>query len=157
MGEAVRLPLMKRRRPKVSASEVRELVRAAGLRSTMPRVAVMQQLLEATTPLTHAEIVESLSEEGFDRATVYRNLTDLTEAGLLSRTDLGDHVWRFELRRDDARGGAAAHPHFVCTDCGTVECLPGGAVRITPTALMPRAIRGADVEVQLKGRCDSCV
>jgi Fur family ferric uptake transcriptional regulator len=148
---------MKRRRQKHSPSEVRDLVRAAGLRSTMPRVAVLQQLLEATTPLTHAEIVESLADQGFDRATIYRNLTDLTEVGILLRTDLGDHVWRFELRKEDAKGGGAVHPHFVCTDCGTVECLPDDAVRITPTARMPRAIRGADVEVQLKGLCDACV
>jgi Fur family ferric uptake transcriptional regulator len=147
---------MRQRRAKLSPGEIRDLVRSVGLRSTMPRVAVLQQLLAATTPLTHAEIADRLSDEGFDRATVYRNLTDLTEAGLLLRTDLGDHVWRFELRPEDGKGGAV-HPHFVCTDCGTVECLPDDAVRITPTARMPRAIRGADVEVQLKGLCDSCV
>ena len=36
--------------------------------------------------------------QAWDPATIYRNLTDLSEAGLARRTDVGDHVWRFEAR-----------------------------------------------------------
>ena len=44
-------------------------------------------------------------EKGIDKATAFRNLNDMTDAGLLRRTELGDHVWRFELRRQDGAGG----------------------------------------------------
>ena len=108
----------------VRDSRLRDRIRAAGMRSTVPRVAVLERLEEAGTPVSHAEIYEGLAARGFDRATVYRNLIDLTEAGLLSRTDLGDHVWRFELRSERAGRGdePSGHPHFVCTDCGE-SCL----------------------------------
>jgi len=105
--------------------------------------------------VSHAEIVNELAPQGFDRATLYRNLMDLTQAGLASRTDLGDHVWRFELRRQ-RRTSDGAHPHFMCTGCGTVACLPGVRVRIRTTPGSPRAVRRRHVDIQLKGRCDRC-
>src|SRR5215470_8812898 len=97
--------------------KVRQRLRAAGLRCTAARLWVMQQLVDASRPLTHAQVAEVLRPRGFDRATIYRNLIELTEAGLVTRIELGDHVWRFELR---GPGGSHErdHPHFVCVDCG---------------------------------------
>jgi Fur family transcriptional regulator, ferric uptake regulator len=135
---------------------IRTMIRATGLRSTSPRVAVLAHLQTATTPLSHADLFEALEDQGFDRATIYRNLIDLTEAGLLLRTDVGDHVWRFELRRERQRGHQIEHPHFMCTDCGEVACLPSSSVRISPTSSMPRAVHARSVQVQFKGRCDRC-
>src|SRR5688572_21434610 len=77
------------------AADVRGRLKAAGLRNTAPRVAVLRHLQRAAGPTSHAEIVQELSPLGFDRATLYRNLVDLVDAGLVSRTDLGDHLWRF--------------------------------------------------------------
>ncbi len=107
--------------------------------------------------MTHGEIAEKLAAAGYDRATVYRNLVDLVRTGLVMRADLGDHVWRFELVRAEGKAHATEHPHFLCTDCGDVSCLPDDAVRIVPTRGAPRAVGKHDVEVQLKGLCDSCV
>src|SRR5262245_30052907 len=95
-----------------SVAEWRSRIRACGLRSTPARLAVLQELDKRTTPVTHADLAGRLVPQGFDKATVYRNLIDLTEAGMLSRTELGDHVWRFELRRA-ADGHDGEHPHFL--------------------------------------------
>jgi Fur family ferric uptake transcriptional regulator len=139
-----------------SLATIRMTIRTTGLRSTSPRVAVLAHLQTATMPLSHAELFDALGDQGFDRATIYRNLTDLTEAGLLVRTDVGDHVWRFELRREGQRGHQIEHPHFMCTDCGEVSCLPSSSVRISPTSGMPRAVNARSIQVQFKGRCDRC-
>ncbi len=136
-------------------ADFQDTIRSVGLRSTAPRVAVLRALEAASSPLSHADLVESLGHEGYDRVTIYRNLTDLTEAGLVVRADLGDHVWRFELRRAGPEH-SGTHPHFTCTDCGTVSCLPQEAVRITPAKGAPRAIAARAVEVHLRGRCDRC-
>jgi len=142
-------------RPSRPATELTDALRAAGLRRTTPRIAVLQRLEAAVGPVSHAEIAKKLAPSGYDRATVYRNLIDLVDAGLVTRTDLGDHVWRFELVRHGGKPHAA-HPHFLCTDCGDVSCLPGGAVKIVRAQGVPRAIGSHDVEVQVKGRCDAC-
>lgn len=137
--------------------ELKTTLRDAGLRSTAPRIAVLGYLHRAATPASHGELHERLASSGFDRATLYRNLIDLADAGLVTRTDLGDHVWRFELRRAGAQGGHAAdHPHFVCTDCGGVACLPGTSVRISAAKGAPRALERKAVNIQLSGLCDAC-
>jgi Fur family ferric uptake transcriptional regulator len=146
---------MKKRAPN-DLAELQAPIRQAGLRSTGPRVAVLRLLRQADAPRSHAEIVEAVASEGFDRATLYRNLVDMAEAGLLSRSDLGDHVWRFELRGEKTTTHLAEHPHFVCTDCGDVACLPEAEVRIKPGPGRPRAVARKAVEVQIKGRCDDC-
>jgi Fur family ferric uptake transcriptional regulator len=135
--------------------QLRDRIRASGLRSTAPRVAVLACLEHAAWPMSHAEICEALQDEGFDRATLYRNLVDLAEAKLLTRSDLGDHVWRFELRREGG-GHETRHPHFTCTDCGEVACLPDVQVRIEAGAGTPKSLGESSVQVQLRGRCDDC-
>ncbi len=136
-----------------TVAQLRTELRGAGLRSTGPRVAVLGSLSAASTPRSHGDIAEALAPLGYDRATIYRNLMDLTQAGLVTRTDLGDHVWRFELRRGGAEH-TQEHPHLVCTDCGDVSCLPEVEVKIVAR---PGARRPAGaLEVQLKGLCEKC-
>lgn len=135
--------------------EYQERIRASGLRSTPARIAVLRELEAATMPLSHADLVEALRDEGYDRVTLYRNLTDLTEAGLVVRTDLGDRVWRFELKSTQSEHHEP-HPHFTCTDCGAVSCLPAKSVRLTPTKGAPKAVADSSVDIQLRGLCDRC-
>ncbi|HEY8517702.1 MAG TPA: transcriptional repressor [Candidatus Binatia bacterium] len=136
-------------------AEIRAAIRAAGMRSTAPRIAVVERLQRATAPMSHAEITEELLPLGFDRATIYRNLVDLAEAGLVSRVEVGDHVWRYEMRSAD-RGTEREHPHFVCNDCGTVACLPEVSVNIRPAPGSRRSPVAEVSQVLLKGRCESC-
>ena len=108
---------------------------------------------EQERPVSHAEVSAQLTDSVCDPATLYRNLIDLTDAGLVRRTDIGDHVWRFELI--SAEHDATKHPHFVCTSCGTVECLPPMELAV-PKAKTPRSVKQRKVEVQVRGLCDTC-
>jgi Fur family ferric uptake transcriptional regulator len=130
-------------------------IREAGLRVTQPRLAVLQVLEKQRGPLSHADLINALDGQGFDRVTLYRNLNDLADAGIVARTEVGDHVWRFELRKR-AEAHSGVHPHFTCTDCGTVACLPGDVVQISRSGRMPKAVREQTVEVSLRGVCDRC-
>ena len=136
--------------------DYRRRIRAAGLRGTPARAQVLRCVEQAATPLTHGEVADVLAARGVDKATVYRNLTDLTEAGLLGRTELGDHVWRFEPR-GAGRQHAADHPHFVCTDCGQVSCLGDVKVDVSPAPGSKKSIIGSLTEILFKGKCGRCV
>jgi Fur family ferric uptake transcriptional regulator len=136
--------------------ELRTMLREAGLRSTEPRVAVLRWLSRSSSPVSHPELFESLAHEGFDRVTLYRNLVDLADAGLVRRTDHGDHVWRYELKTSED-GHEKTHAHFVCTDCGEVACLPDVAIKIVSSGTeTPRSVRSRNVAIQLSGRCNQC-
>ncbi len=139
-----------------SLEQLKSTIRTAGLRSTSPRIAVLRRLSSASTPISHGELVEALASDGMDRTTIYRNLVDLTEVGLVSRTDLGDHVWRFELKRSSGNGDDARHPHFTCTGCGAVSCLPEVTLKVKQGKGVPKALASQKVEIQLRGQCDRC-
>lgn len=132
-------------------ADLRKLLVERGLRATLPRIVILRELASLDHPIGHPELSDRLSSVTLDRATVYRNLIALTDAGILARTDLGDHVARFQLVR---AGGTThgQHPHLLCNDCGGMECLPGARL----------ALRGASAgvsvdEIQVRGRCHACV
>lgn len=140
----------------------RTLLREAGLRATPARVAVLGALRSADSPLSHSEVVERLDGGGWDPATVFRNLVTLVDAGFIRRTDVGDHVWRFESRHEPHQGGSEAaaspheHAHFLCTDCGDVICMPEFELKLPRGGRVPRSVRARAVNVQLQGLCDDC-
>lgn len=136
----------------VTDNDLRQQLRAAGLRATNARVAVLRLLHGLDAPASHPEVHAAMADDGWDRATLYRNLSDLTDAGLVRKTDLGDHLWRYELagspRHEDH------HPHFLCTECGDVACLPDVEVPV-PTG-GPRSLQRGRVAIQFRGTCDAC-
>jgi len=135
--------------------KLRARIRGAGLRCTPARLAVLSELSRSARPLTHADLASAVAEFGFDRTTVYRNLVEMAEAGILSRIELGDHVWRFELR-GNGQDHAQDHPHFLCTECGEVSCLSGVQVSIKPARGAKRGAIGKITNVLLSGRCRQC-
>lgn len=138
--------------PADEISQARDILRKAGLRSTPARISVLIALRKSSKPQTHAELADQLVPMGFDKATVFRNLTDLTDAELVSRTELGDHVWRFEIR--DPKHDRSSHPHFVCVDCGTVSCIERMEL---PDATTRKALNISRItEVLVKGHCGTC-
>lgn len=128
-------------------------IRANGLRVTASRLAVLELVRATSRPLTHADVANSLGTDSWDRATLYRNLNDLAEAGLLRRVLLGS-AWHFEAASTDPN--VRAHPHFVCDECGTVECTPEIQMQLCSPATSTKAIRQGQVEIELHGRCDAC-
>lgn len=128
----------------------RQLLRDAGLRATGPRAQILEYLVTHSELTTHAELTEAFSHgQGPDRATIYRTLMVLVDAGILVRLQIGDGVWRYGV--EDAATRHVGHAHFVCTTCSAVECLSPQAFALT--SLDPdRTVE----EVQIRGRCPRC-
>ena len=129
-----------------------EELHALGLRATPARVGVLAAIRSVASPVTSAELADLVRNHGWDAATVYRNLMTLVDAGVVTRSDLGDRRWRFAA----ATHGANRHPHFVCTDCGAVSCLHDVKVEMAESANLPRYLQSEHVEVQVRGVCDEC-
>ena len=73
--------IMKQQKPKKLSEQLESLkqtIREAGLRATPARIATLKLLHGATSPLTHAEVSDELNDLGVDKATVFRNLNDLS-------------------------------------------------------------------------------
>jgi Fur family ferric uptake transcriptional regulator len=136
-----------------AVAKTRKILSDRGLRTTAARIAVIDWLERAKSPATHADIAADLVPLGFDKATVLRNLTDLVEAGLVTRKELGDHVWRFELR-DDSHPDGCQHAHFICVDCGSVTCLH--KVELPMSVMKNIQEVGVVSEILIRGHCHLC-
>lgn len=135
--------------------EIRSILRSRGLRATSVRLAVLGTLRQGERPMSHERVMGLLPAGNFDRASVWRVLSDLTDHKLLKRMDLGDRVWRFEfIGNENAEN--ANHGHFICTDCGDVNCLPDLVIR-TPSGRMPEFLQSARFNIRLDGVCGKCV
>jgi Fur family ferric uptake transcriptional regulator len=139
----------------LSVTWAKRALRDASLRATAARVAALRLLAEEATPMSHAEVVESLDEFGFDQSTLFRCLNELSDAGLVTRLDLGDQTRRFEFRES---GGKAefTHPHFMCIDCGQVSCMNDFTIQITPSRGPRRERLGTITEIMIRGHCGDC-
>ncbi len=133
-------------------TEIRETLRGVGLRATTARVAVLRVLRAAETPLSHAEVADQVESTGVNRATVFRNLTDLTEHRLARRLEVGGRVWRFEAVDDPS--DEEGHSHYTCTVCGQVACVHDPVLEAA-TRRLAHSIGTVD-EVLLKGVCQQC-
>lgn len=130
----------------------RNLLRDKGLRATPARVAILAAIENATVPITHQELTSQLDSMGLDKSTIFRGLQDLTEALLLRRLELGDHVWRYELSDGTSEHDSQGHPHLLCVNCGTIRCLSDSEVSVQ---LSPEL--GQVVDVLIKGNCPTCL
>ena len=139
-----------------SMRERAALLRTRGLRVTASRLAVLDLVEASTEPLAHHDLCQKLHDSPWNRSTLYRNLIDLTEVGVLVKTEIGG-VMRFQ--RAGRHNACAEHAHFVCIDCGTVTHLEGVVVRVDGLEgadAAPKSISSGHIEVQLRGLCDSC-
>lgn len=133
-----------------ATSDLKQQLRDFGLRSTAPRLAVLELLLDADRPMTHTDIVEQLGQEQWDQATIYRNLVKFVEVGLARVASEVGRMSRYELIRDDPH----PHPHFVCVSCGIVECMADVAISASAQSAWTDAIQSA--QIQLHGICPEC-
>jgi Fur family transcriptional regulator, ferric uptake regulator len=107
---------------KISKETARARLRDSGLRSTGPRIAVLQALSASHGPLSHGELVFRLGRHDMDQATVYRNLLKLEEFGLTRIASQVGGVVRYEPTELDGKV-RQKHPHFSCKECGIVTCM----------------------------------
>ena len=135
-------------------AEVRALLKNQGMRATAQRLAVLVILHEQEAPMTHDEVMGLLSTGHYDKASIWRVLSDLAGVGIVRRMDLGDRVWRYELQ-DACRTVTDDHPHFLCEVCSEVTCLPSLEVRARNGEL-PKALLDADFHIRISGTCGAC-
>lgn len=133
-------------------SELERLLRAADLRVTRPRLAVLGAVHERPHADTHSligAVREDLGE--VSSQAVYDVLRALTDAGLVRLIQPPGLVARYESRVGDN------HHHVVCRSCGAIEDVDC-AVGDTPclTAAEDHGYVIDEAEVVYRGLCPDC-
>jgi Fur family transcriptional regulator, stress-responsive regulator len=133
-------------------ADLERALRAAGLRVTRPRLAVLGAVHGHPHLDTKALIGAARTRLGaVSHQAVYDVLSALVDTGLVRRIQPEGSDARYEARVGDN------HHHVVCRDCGAiadVDCATGAAPCLTPSADAGFVIDEA--EVVFWGRCPSC-
>jgi len=127
-------------------------LRAAGLRVTRQRIAVIDALADLGGHRTADEVATSLDAAGIrvPRASLYHALGSLAAARVLLVADAGPGVARYEL-------ASTWHHHLVCRSCGDIIDVP--CVRGSRPCL-DAEVPGATIDeaqVIFRGTCAACV
>ncbi len=132
------------------------LLRGVGLRRTPVRVGVLKVLSESSSPLDAPAILARFAEYA-DTVTVYRTLNTLTGKKLVHRVRGEDRSWHYAFGKSGDKP-AHQHPHFVCDECGTMECLETSIVPASVAKSIP-VKKNYEVdypELVLHGKCPKC-
>ncbi len=137
----------------VPAPDLPQLLRAAGLRVTRPRL----EVLGAVHTHPHADTGTLLRAvraplPSVSHQAVYDCLRALTTAGLVRAIQPAGSATRYEARVGDN------HHHVVCRGCGTmadVDCAVGEAPCLSPEA--DHGFTLDEAEVVYWGRCPQCL
>jgi Fe2+ or Zn2+ uptake regulation protein len=127
-------------------------IRAAGLKVTAPRLAVLDRLA-ASPHATADQLYDAIRPvlTGTSLQAVYGVLSAFTAAGLVRRIEPAGTAALFERRVGDN------HHHIVCTRCHSVrdvECVTGEAPCLTPSDTAGFVVQTA--EVTFWGLCPDC-
>jgi Fur family transcriptional regulator, ferric uptake regulator len=97
---------------------VESRLRATGQRYTVQRRRLIDILARAGSPVALPDILRG--RRGLAQSSVYRNLADLEQAGVVRRVMVEDEHGRYELTEDLT----GHHHHLICSSCGRVQDLP---------------------------------
>jgi Fur family ferric uptake transcriptional regulator len=131
-------------------------LRSAGQRYTGHRRRLVELLEDAGHPMSIPDILSGASD--LKQSSVYRNLADLEQAGVVRRVSTEEEFGRYELAEDLI----GHHHHLVCTNCGTIRDVdvPPDVERTLDRALDRIAKRAGFARVShrldLVGLCADC-
>jgi Fur family transcriptional regulator, peroxide stress response regulator len=134
----------------MDAEAIKRSLEGSGLRCTPQRYGVMAFLTDHAGHPTAPEIFAAVNrlDPRSSRATIYNNLRDLVQAGLVREVAVEGRAARF-----DATG--MRHHHFVCDRCGKVEDMEWYDLpQPAPGALGQRVLR--ECELIIRGLCARC-
>jgi Fur family transcriptional regulator, ferric uptake regulator len=131
-------------------------LRDAGQRYTGQRRRLVEILADADSPLSIPDIIRG--RRGLPQSSVYRNLSDLVDVGVVRRIVTEEDFGRYEL----AEELTGHHHHVICSTCGRTRdvTLPRDVERTLDRTLdgVAHTAGFADVEhrLDLVGTCDDC-
>lgn len=137
--------------------EVEHRLRAADVRFTSGRRAVVDELARAEGPQSAAELFTSL-DGAIPLSSLYRSLSVLESAGVIKPHHGARDVVRYEL----ADWLTGHHHHLVCTDCGRVDDVALTAQQERALEAMAATVAGAagfsvqEHGLEIEGTCGAC-
>jgi len=129
-------------------------LRPAGGKRSGKRDRILDTFLRQKGHVSADDLVALVRRQdaGIGRATVYRTLQWMVDAGIARKVDFGDGRSRFEPSYRHPR-----HFHLICTSCHTSsEFLSSDVEAFVDEVTAARGFSASQTVVQIYGTCDAC-
>lgn len=126
-------------------------LKTAGLRITQPRIAILEVLIQRSSPASIEQIHNNLTSDSCDLVTVYRCLAVFEELGLVRRCFFHNGASLYEINLNDS-----PHYHVVCRSCGKVERIDISITDSVERMLRERGYEQVTHMVEFFGVCPAC-
>lgn len=142
-----------------------QFIQSKGLRHTPQRNSIVEAIFSSDEHFTADDLWERIrkTQSRSSRATIYRTIALLVEAGLLYEIDLGDDQKTYDPNFVDS----PAHNHLVCIDCGKVLEFEDAHIQLLNDCAARRlgfrpskqslVIEGCCEQLRLHGRCENLI
>jgi Fur family ferric uptake transcriptional regulator len=132
----------------------RDFLKQKGLRFTRERDAIFREVLRTKGHFDPEELHNSLRERGVgvSRASVYRTLPLLMEAGVLEEVERTEKHAHYECTL-----GRSHHDHMLCLNCGRViEFYSESLEKLQEKICRREFFDGVTHTLEIKGYCGKC-
>lgn len=129
-----------------------QTLRAKNLRATKPRILVLSLFNQKGRPLSHAEILHSLSDQ-VDRVTLYRILDSFTNKGIIRLVPNINRSTAYILLEQEDRKPAGDMFFLNCTSCHRQY---GLSLDLHAKFKLPVDFKIIHVDVLIEGKCAEC-
>jgi Fur family ferric uptake transcriptional regulator len=129
-------------------------LRPAGTKRSSKRDVIVNVFLKQEGHLSADDLVAltKREDERISRATVYRTLQWMEEAGIARKVDFGEGRFRFEHSYRHPR-----HFHLICKTCNrSFEFLSSDIEQLVEEVATARAFTPRQTVVQIYGTCEAC-
>jgi Fur family ferric uptake transcriptional regulator len=140
--------------PVPSATEFVERLRPAGGRRSTKRDIIVNVFLRQEGHISADTLVDAVRREDgrISRATIYRTLQWMVDAGMARRVDFGDGKFRFEHSYRHPR-----HFHLICKSCDqSFEFLSSDVETVIEEVAAARHFVPRQSVLQIYGTCEAC-
>lgn len=140
--------------PSPEEERLRRFLRSRGLRATVERSSLLREVFRTHGHIDAEALLRNMQQKGYaiSRATVYRNLELLVDAGLVQRVRLATGKTLYEHTHSES-----AHHHLICRFCGRVVEFSSRAIAllIEEIARAHEFVTGGE-QIQIVTACRRC-
>jgi Fur family ferric uptake transcriptional regulator len=141
-------------KPQEALEQFEVFLRGKGLRMTAPRRAILLAAWRSHDHFTAEQMYTRIAGQALDasRATVYRTLSLLVEAGFLSSLNNGQGTMLYEHIL-----GHEHHDHMICRGCGSIQEFHSPEIeRLQEEFAAKSGFTLLDHTLRLEGMCAAC-
>lgn len=128
-----------------------QILNRKGLKKTNARISLLNYFIKCDFAISADELHNVFKDE-FNFATIYRNLLQFEEIGIIHTIANSENKKRYILS-DNHLNSLKTHFHFECNICGKNYCLEGNSEL---TINIPDGFNVKNKEFLLKGICKKC-